>query len=578
VTSRLVRVTVFETVALSPSYASVPLDHTSSHHSYVQAIFNRILQESVRRLTKMPLGFERLNERVKRPNPHINFIRPLPGSSESIGQDYLERIAAQCYPVMKSNHIYVMALEEYEPNPEFAGRNFNAGEVIQLVLKSRNGSWLPFRHVQMVMMHELAHCKQMNHSRAFWKERNAYAAEMRVLWEKRYTGEGFWSAGWAVGSGDFMSNQMPDASALPEHICGGTYRRSRGRKRKRGQSETPQLTYAERKQRRILKKFGAGGLALGSDEDERIKLEVGKKPAGKPRVAGSKRGRELRAAAALARFEKKAKEEEVKKEEPDSDTESEYEWLVSDEDAAVDFNGKKVVDAKGRGLVKVCPNDDENDEDCQREMQELMDVDRATIDRRPRNPQIRREPKDPYETEGGDEQQQTPQKPKARGDDSAEGDKQTDGTAPAKESQNESATQRKANCAAPKSLSTSIPSNHKDKPPEITDPPPITTSKPAFETPETVCPACSFHNPADSLTCLVCSNVLDPSKMTNHWRCTSEACRRGCYINIGDYGRCQICGSAKPVENPVERSASAVEPPKVPATEIVAGYNYHLYD
>jgi len=38
---------------------------------------------------------------------------------------------------------------------EFVGRNFNAGEVIQLVLKARgSGHWLPFNYVQMVMMHE----------------------------------------------------------------------------------------------------------------------------------------------------------------------------------------------------------------------------------------------------------------------------------------------------------------------------------------------------------------------------------------------------------------------------------------
>jgi hypothetical protein len=55
---------------------------------------------------------------------------------------------------MKEHHLSVMSLEEYEPNPEFVGRNFNAGEVIQLVLKSRSGRWLPFEYVQMVMMHE----------------------------------------------------------------------------------------------------------------------------------------------------------------------------------------------------------------------------------------------------------------------------------------------------------------------------------------------------------------------------------------------------------------------------------------
>lgn len=56
---------------------------------------------------------------------------------------------------MREHHIFVMSLEEYEPNREFVGRNFNAGEVVQLVLKSPStGRWLPFNYVQMVMMHE----------------------------------------------------------------------------------------------------------------------------------------------------------------------------------------------------------------------------------------------------------------------------------------------------------------------------------------------------------------------------------------------------------------------------------------
>lgn len=57
---------------------------------------------------------------------------------------------------MREHNLSVMSLEEYEPNAEFVGRNFNAGEVIQLVLKARfTGHWLPFSYVQMVMMHEL---------------------------------------------------------------------------------------------------------------------------------------------------------------------------------------------------------------------------------------------------------------------------------------------------------------------------------------------------------------------------------------------------------------------------------------
>jgi hypothetical protein len=35
---------------------------------------------------------------------------------------------------MKKHYLSVTTLEEYEPNPEFIGRNFNNGEVTQLVL------------------------------------------------------------------------------------------------------------------------------------------------------------------------------------------------------------------------------------------------------------------------------------------------------------------------------------------------------------------------------------------------------------------------------------------------------------
>ncbi len=124
----------------------------------------------------MPIGIQRLNTKRSHPNDRIVFIKPLKGPDEHIAQDFLERIAAQCrmyrfdrfartvsshalltsfaVPIMKEHHLSVMTLEEYEPNPEFLGRNFNAGEVIQLVLKARSGRWLSFNSVQMVMMHE----------------------------------------------------------------------------------------------------------------------------------------------------------------------------------------------------------------------------------------------------------------------------------------------------------------------------------------------------------------------------------------------------------------------------------------
>lgn len=70
----------------------------------------------------MPLGWERINIKQSAPNKNIVFIKPLPGSSEKIAKDYLERIAAQCLPIMNRHHLAVVSLEEYEPNREFWGQ------------------------------------------------------------------------------------------------------------------------------------------------------------------------------------------------------------------------------------------------------------------------------------------------------------------------------------------------------------------------------------------------------------------------------------------------------------------------
>ncbi|KAK8126373.1 uncharacterized protein PG998_002132 [Apiospora kogelbergensis] len=330
----------------------------------------------------MPIGIQRINAKKSQPNSLVIFIKPLKGPDESVAQDFLERIAAQCLPIMKKHHLSVMSLEEYEPNREFVGRNFNAGEVIQLVLKSPSTArWLPFHYVQMVMMHELAHCKQMNHSKAFWAVRNGYANEMRTLWSSGYTGEGLWGRGASLETGEFENNTVLPGEVLPEHLCGGTYR-SRRRKRK----PKAQLSYQEQKQRRILKKFGANGVALGDDEEVKAELEKGKRTASKPRVAGSKRGRELRAAAALARFgqQKKTEEPAAKKEEDgnvvkldDDETSGGNESETasdSDDDlpADADTDGQQILDRKGHRMIKVCEDENPDAQDAQQELRELQ--------------------------------------------------------------------------------------------------------------------------------------------------------------------------------------------------------------
>ncbi|KAK7745500.1 hypothetical protein SLS53_002998 [Cytospora paraplurivora] len=322
----------------------------------------------------MPLGIQRLNAKKSHPNDRIVFIKPLKGKDEAIAQDFLERIAAQCLPITKEHHLSVTTLEEYEPNPEFVGRNFNSGEIIQLVLKARSGHWLPFNYVQMVMMHELAHCVQMNHSRAFWKVRNLYAEQMRVLWARGYTGEGMWGRGALLATGEFERNTVTAGEQLPEHLCGGTYR-SRRRKRR----AKPELSYQERKQRRIEKKFGKDGVALGADTDVKAKLEKGRTTQSAPRVAQSKRGRELRAAAALARFEQQEKDTPQKdgaKDEDENaagDTESDYEDADVGADDAVDIDGKKLLDAKGHHMIRVCGDEHPGDhDDAANELRELQ--------------------------------------------------------------------------------------------------------------------------------------------------------------------------------------------------------------
>jgi hypothetical protein len=69
----------------------------------------------------MPLGWERINVKKTVPNHNIVFIKPLPGPTESTAKDFLERIAAQCLPIMNSSHLSVASLEEYQPNREFWG-------------------------------------------------------------------------------------------------------------------------------------------------------------------------------------------------------------------------------------------------------------------------------------------------------------------------------------------------------------------------------------------------------------------------------------------------------------------------
>lgn len=501
----------------------------------------------------MPLNTLRLNHQPSsHPNERIVFIKPLPRPA-SQKDDYnraelvLKAIAAQCLPIMKDQHLSVTTLEEHEPNPEFIGRNFNNGEIIQLVIQSKSGSWLPLNMIQMVMMHELAHNTHMNHGKGFWQTRNLYANAMRILWSKAYTGEGLWGHGRALGTletaigNNFVRSE--ELAGLP--LCGGTFR-SRRRKRK-AKSEGSDLTWKEKRDKRIEKKFGKKGTALGEDEDKRLTLEISSKTKGslgsKPRVAQSKRGRELRAAAALARFGTNKKEvaelENAEDDATETETETDYEDFDAAEGDARDRDGKKVLDDKGHAMVRVCEGEDHDDAELRNEMSELANLGSSTLSEL----EVRNEAPKLTQTFEQESEHPTPTSRKPRQDKT-----NTASFRPSENQEVQSDTDTRK-FGQPLSTSSDLPLNNIDQsnietPTNTAGSTAVAEGRnavPVSDTSVTLCAICSMANDPLRATCLVCAHVQDVRKDPHHWRCAERNCNAD-YINAGDCGICGICG------------------------------------
>ena len=248
---------------------------------------------------------------------------------------------------------------------------------------------------------------------------------------------------------------------------------------------------------------------MGADDDTKVKLEGGVQKKGKPRVAGSARGRELRAAAALARFDpvKKETQDVVVKQEEISDSETEDE--VDPAEAALDIDGSKMVDDRGRGLVKICEDEDDRDGNARRELDEIQGFATTIKDPAPVHSTPRPRPR---ATKSG-----------SKPDEALPA---TTTSSPAEVLHLDEIWKRRPDASKATAIAKPAASPLADR---------------------LSCNVCSLSNESGCFICAACSNVLRPQLVPDHWKCSSDICRDSGYINAGDFGMCGICGLEKPV-------------------------------
>jgi DNA-dependent metalloprotease WSS1 len=258
--------------------------------------------------------------------------------------------------------------------------------------------------------------------------------------------------------------------------------------------------------------------------------EMGKGPiGGNPRVAQSKRGRELRAAAALKRFEQSkqdTKQEEVKEEDTEED---DYEDEDADLKDATDANGKRLLDSKGQSMVRICSEEDADDVQVKQEMEELVSLEHYFPLRRQKQQQA------DSETPSNTNDPSTADEPADHHSDAT-----TQTATPSPEPQTQDSR------PAPEATSPTLPTGSSADDPQDASISNADTARDNAPTTTTAtkqtCAVCSLTNDTLSPTCTACGNVLDPRKDPKHWRCKSEACKGSEYVNSGDAGVCGICG------------------------------------
>lgn len=245
----------------------------------------------------------------------------------------------------------------------------------------------------------------------------------------------------------------------------------------------------------------------------------------KPRVAKSNRGRELRAQAALVRLgaqkAEEAQRQEVKPEKEEAGVKEEDE-SSADEDSgnedlgvgdAVDINGSKLLDSQGRGMIKICEDEDADDIHVKQEMNELQDL--WSLPETKTSSPTRRKSKPRLES-------------KSKSMSSHVSKALSEGEAATAISRGPS--QRTLPYSPTSSSTESLRNGAKDK-----------TGLTSI-----TCPVCSMANEPSSWTCAACAHVLEPRLSPGCWKCQSSTCQGGQYLNAGDCGICGICRSRKP--------------------------------
>ncbi|KAF8450476.1 WLM domain-containing protein [Boletus edulis BED1] len=245
----------------------------------------------------------RINEREPNPNPYVNFITALPMNDptvEEAARQLLRALAAQVKPIMKAYGFAVNSLEEYEYNRVFAGRNWNNGETIELVLRSSTGSLLSTHWLMSTLCHELAHIKHMDHGSAFQALWRQLQQEVRALQNREYYGDGYWSSGIRLADSAKMAGQGIAVGELPEYMCGGAHSRARPVSRRSRKPANLQTSKKRKAGSRVKSNaFNSIGKALNEDlEGESKSHGVGFR-----KKAGSGRAREERALAAEQRMQ-----------------------------------------------------------------------------------------------------------------------------------------------------------------------------------------------------------------------------------------------------------------------------------